>query len=330
MILVTGASGFVGAHLTRRLSEQGLTVRALYRNTPPTAAMRAWPGVEWMRADLLDIYDAAAAVQGVQDAYHAAAIVSFNPSRHAEMLHVNAEGTANLVNAALDAGLRKLVHISSVAALGRNGREQHISEEAQWEESRLNSAYGLSKYAAEMEVWRGVGEGLRAAIVNPGIILGEPLRVEGWEGGGPALMRLAYDEFPFFTQGVTGFVDVRDVVAAAMLLMKAPISGERFILSEGNHAYREIFNLMAEALGKKPPRIAAGPLLTQLLWRASAVKTLITGKPATITRETARNAQTKSYYKADKIQQALPDFRYTPVRETIYRMAAAFLGVPVA
>jgi nucleoside-diphosphate-sugar epimerase len=324
VILVTGASGFVGAHLVRRLSEEGLPVRALYCKTQPSAEMRSWPGVEWWRADLLDVFDVSVALQGVQDVYHAAAIVSFNPRRRAEMLHVNTEGTANLVNAALDAGVRKLLHVSSVAALGRNGRQKEITEEAQWEESGLNSAYGLSKYAAEMEVWRGMGEGLRAAIINPGIILGEPLCPDGWDKGAPALMKLANDEFPFFTQGITAFVDVHDVVEAAVSLMRAPVSAERFILSAGNHAFRDIFMQMAEALGRRPPRLSAGPLLTQFVWRWSALKSMVTGKGAAITRETARNAQAKSYYKADKIMQALPAFRYTPIRETILRMAAAF------
>jgi len=324
MILVTGASGFVGAHITRQLSEEGLPVRALYHNSAPDEGMRAWPGVQWTQADLLDISDATAALEGIDEVYHCAAIVSFNPARRAEMMHTNAEAAANLVNAALDAGVRKLIHISSVAALGRNGREKEITEEAQWEESRLNSGYGLSKYAAEMEVWRGIGEGLEAAILNPGIILGEPLRAGAWQNGSPALMRLAHEEFPFFTRGITAFVDVRDVGEAARSLMRSPISGERYILSEGNHAFREIFSVMADALHKRPPRMAAGPLLTQIIWRTSALKTALTGKPATITRETARNAQTKSFYKADKILEALPDLHYTPICETILRMAKAY------
>jgi nucleoside-diphosphate-sugar epimerase len=228
------------------------------------------------------------------------------------------------VNAALDAGVRKLIHISSVAALGRDSTEKEITEEAQWEESKLNSGYGLSKYAAEMEVWRGIGEGLEGAILNPGIILGEPLTDTGWEDGSPKLMQIVNDEFPFYTQGITAFVDVQDVVKAAIALMNSDISAERFILSEGNYPFREVFTMMAEALGKKPPRIAAKSFITQLVWRASAIKSAFTGKPATITRETARNAQTRTFYKADKILKMLPDFRYTPIRETVFRMSKAF------
>jgi nucleoside-diphosphate-sugar epimerase len=324
MILVTGASGFVGAHLTKKLSEEGGQVRALYNRNPPNAAMQSWVGVEWMQADLLDIFAAGEAMQGIDEVYHCAAIVSFNPRRLEEILHTNAEVAANVVNAALDSGVRKMVHISSVAALGRGGTQKEITEEAQWEESRLNSGYGLSKYSAEMEVWRGIGEGLEGAILNPGIILGEPLTDAGWADGSPKLMQFAYDEFPFYTQGITAFVDVQDVVRAAISLMTSGISGERFILSEGNYPFREVFSIMAEALGKKPPHIAARSFMTQLVWRASALKSAITGRPATITKETARNAQAKTFYRADKILKALPAFRYTPLRETIFRMAGAF------
>lgn len=324
MILVTGASGFVGAHLTKRLSEEGRQVRALYNRNAPNAAMQSWNGVEWCQADLLDVYTAEEVMDGISEVYHCAAIVSFNPRRRKEMIHANTETAANVVNAALDAGIRKLVHISSVAALGRDGTSKEITEEAQWEESNLNSGYGLSKYGAEMEVWRGIGEGLEGAVLNPGIILGEPLTDAGWEDGSPKLMQIVYNEFPFYTHGVTAFVDVQDVIAAAIALMDSDISGERFILSEGNYPFRDVFTMMAEALGKKPPHIAANGLMTQLVWRASAVKSLFTGKAATITRETARNAQSKSFYKADKIVMTLPQFRYTPIKDTISRMALAF------
>lgn len=324
MILVTGASGFLGAQLTKKLSEKGLPVRALYWNSEPDSASKSWPGVSWMQCDLLDVFDIDQALQGIQEVYHCAALVSFNPRRHAEMMHFNHEATANLVNAALDAGIRKFIHISSIAALGRNSRTGHINEEAQWEESKLNSTYGRSKYAAEMEVWRGIGEGLDAAILNPGIILGAPLKTSGWKHGSPALMKMAHREFPFFTQGVTAFVDVQDVVQAAIALMESELTAERYIIGEGNHSYREIFSLMADALGKRPPRISAGPFLSQIVWRFSVLKSAITGKAATLTRETARNAQTQSYYNLDKFIQAIPDFHYTPLQQTISRMAEAF------
>jgi nucleoside-diphosphate-sugar epimerase len=230
------------------------------------------------------------------------------------------------VDAAIDAGIRKLVHISSVAALGRSDNNtKEITEEAQWEESNINSAYGMSKYSAEMEVWRAIAEGLDAVILNPGIILGEPILRSGWGDGSAKLMQVAWDEFPFYTKGINAFVDITDVVDAALMLMESTVSAERFILSVGNISYQEIFTLMAEALSRKVPRIHAGPTLTGIVWRWEAVKGLIQNTHPTITRETAHNAQMKCYYRNDKLTGMLPQFTYTPIRETINRMSKAFI-----
>ena len=228
MILVTGASGFAGSHLTHALSASGAPVRALYHRRPPDDEMSSWPGVSWMQADLLDIFAVAEAMAGIDEVYHLAAIVSFNPARKFQMIHTNTETTANIVNAALDAGVRRLLHVSSVAALGRNGSTKEITEEAQWEESGHNSGYAQSKQSAEMEVWRGIGEGLDAVIINPGIILGAPLQKAGWTDGAPRLMQTAWEEFPFYTNGISSFTDIADVVRAAIALMGSDISGERF------------------------------------------------------------------------------------------------------
>ena len=324
MVLVTGASGFVGAHLARTLSEQGATVRALYNRTAPTAEMQSWRGVLWVQTNLLDGYAVAEVMEGITEVYHCAAIVSFSPARRDETIHVNSETTCNVVNAALDAGVRKLIHFSSVAALGRDGTAKEITEEAQWEESRLNSAYALGKYAAEMEVWRGIGEGLDAVIINPGIILGEPLIAAGWHDGAPRLMQTAWEEFPFYTDGLTAFVDVKDVVRAAIALMHSDISAERFILSAGNIPFRTVFTKMAESLGRKPPRRHAGKLATGAVWRWSALKSAVSGQPPLITKETARNAQLQTFYNGSKIAQALSGFNYTSLDATIRRMAAAY------
>ncbi len=324
MILVTGANGFLGSHLLRALSGSGRAVRALYHRREPSAEMRAWPGVSWEQADLLDIFRADEVMEGISEVYHCAAIVSFNPARRAEMIHANTTGTAHIVDAALQAGVRKLVHISSVAALGRDGSKKIIDEEAQWEESTLNSGYGHSKYAAEMEVWRGIGEGLDAAILNPGIILGAPLQAKGWNEGSAKMMQTAATEFPFYTGGCNAFVDVRDVVEAAIRLMGSDISAERFILSAGNIPFREVFNEMAGALGKRPPGRRAGPLATGLVWRWEALKARFTGKSPLITKETARNAQTQCFYNNEKLLKALPGFSYTPISRSIGDMAAVF------
>lgn len=320
MILVTGASGFVGQHLIRLLSSKGMQVRALYNSRMPDAELRNLPGISWVQCDLLDVFAVEDVMQGISKVYHCAAKVSFHPKHKEELLHVNVESTANVVNEALLQQVQKLVYVSSVAALGRAEGKKLITEEEEWEENRHNSIYGQSKYMAEMEVWRGIGEGLTAAIVNPGIILG----AGNWDEGSARLMKVVDREFPFYTDGINAWVDVADVVNAMHQLMESNVEAERFILSAGNFRYQEIFTMMAEALNRKPPHIKASSLMTEIVWRWSMLKSSVTGEAATITRETARTAQKQCYYANEKIMRFLPGFAYTPMLHTIKRMAEAY------
>lgn len=322
IILVTGASGFLGSHLVKLLSAQGHTIRALYNSNPPDEKLTTLPNVSWERYDLLDIYDVETAMQNVQEVYHCAAIVSFHPKDKEKMQHFNIESTVNIVNQAIEQGIRKIAYISSIASLGRSEGNKEITEEEQWEESEYNSVYSYSKHNAELEVWRANAEGIDTVIVNPGIILGEGTK---WDDGSTRLMKVVAKEFPFYTQGINGWVDVQDVANITYQLMQSDISGERFILCEGNHSYKEIFTLMAEALDKKPPRIKASQWMTELVWRWEMLKHSITGKPITITKETARTAQKQNFYNNSKLFNYLPHFRYTPIKDTIQRMANAYL-----
>jgi dihydroflavonol-4-reductase len=321
MILVTGASGFLGRHLVGHLAEQGLKLRALYYRNPPTGPLANNPLVEWRACDLLDVFDVEEAMKDIREVYHCAAIVSFHPSEKERVLHFNVTGTAHIVNEALSTGIRKLVYVSSVGALGRSeSKTKPITEDTEWEESRYNSRYALSKYLAELEVWRGMGEGLQAAIVNPGIILGEG----NWEEGSARLMKVVNQEFPFYTLGINSFVDVKDVVQAMVNIMESEIHSERFILSAGNYSYKDIFTLMAEYLGKRPPYIRAGTLLTGMVWRWSLFRSKIFNHTITVTRETARTARKQAIYRNDKLLSFFPEFRYRDIRDTIRRMALVF------
>lgn len=283
--------------------------------------MHKLPGVSWVQCDLLDVFDVEEVMKGVTDVYHCAAMVSFHPKDREQMLHFNIASTANVVNEALLQGVRKFIYTSSIASLGRNAITKEISEEEQWEESKYNSTYALSKHQAELEVWRGIAEGLNAVIINPGLILGEG----NWDEGTARFMKIADKEFPFYTNGVNGWVDVQDVVKLMHLLMQSDIAEERFIVCEGNHSYKKIFTLMAQALGRKPPRFAANSFMTGFIWRFNVLKNLLTGANITITKETARNAQKQSFYNTSKLKTYLPDFAYTPINNTITRMAKAFL-----
>jgi len=322
MILVTGASGFLGSHLVKTLSNKGFAIRALYHNTPPNSALQALPNVTWMCADLLDIYDVATAMQGITHIYHTAAIVSYDSKRKEELLHFNIHSTANVVDEAVRCQVKKLVFVSSIAALRANVvAGKAIDETEAWEESDFSSTYGKSKYYAEMEAWRGAAEGLPLVVVNPGIILG----AGDFDKGSSKLMLHVDNEFPFYTNGATLWVDVQDVVTIMELLMESNIEQERFIVGAVNASFLEVFTKMAHALRKKPPYIKASSLVSVLAARLLTWQSRLLGKEPMITKETAKSAQTISVYATDKLQKALPDFQYRSLDDTINSMAKAYL-----
>lgn len=321
MILVTGGTGFLGSHLIRALVAAGKPVRALYRQQPSPRLQDIADKIEWVQGDILDIFTLEDALVGVTQVYHCAAIVSFQAADKDRLLKINVEGTANVVNMSLDAGVKKLLYVSSVAAIGRARENAAVNEECEWEDSKNNSRYSISKFQGEMEVWRGIAEGLDAVIVNPSIILGAGF----WDDGSGALLKNAWKEFPYYTGGVNGFVDVHDVVLAMIQLMDSDIHAERFILSADNWGYQRLFTTMAQALGKKPPHIAAKPWMAEVVWRLEKVKGMMTGKHPLVTKETARTAQMKVNYENTKVLNALPGFQFRPLEDTIKQIAAAFL-----
>jgi dihydroflavonol-4-reductase len=314
MILVTGATGLVGSHLLRRLVITGHKVRATYRSSVPSSDTSS--SIEWVKADILDVMALAEAMQGVKQVYHCAAVVSFNPDQKKQLHHINIQGTANVVNAALNADVQKMVFMSSVAALGRIREDVAIDETMNWTPETSNSEYGKSKYMAEMEVWRGIGEGLNAVIVNPVIILG----AGDWSSGSTAIFKSAYDEFPWYTEGVSGFVDVEDVVTAMTDLMQSNITAQRFIISGANTPYRSIFNLIAQGFGKKLPSRKVTRFMAAIVWRIEAIKSWFTRKLPLLTKETARTAQAKVHFNNEKLLKTLPSFTYTPVEASINRI----------
>ncbi len=316
MIFVTGASGLVGSHLISSLVEKGLQVRALYRKNIPV--FKHAEKVNWVQGDILDVNILNEVLQGITQVYHCAAIVSFSPKHAAAMLQANVEGTANVVNACLEQAIEKLVYVSSVAALGRIREDGLVNETMNWTPETSNSIYGKSKYLAEMEVWRGMGEGLHVAIVNPVIILG----AGDWHKGSSEIFKSAYDEFPWYTKGVSGFVDVMDVIDTMQILMNSDVQGQRYIISGANLPYQEIFTRIAKAFNKRPPYKKVTPFLTEIVWRLEAVKAFFTGKTPLITKETAKTAQAYVHFDNNKFLKAFPSFKYRTMEQTIHRTCA--------
>ena len=311
MVLVTGGAGLLGKELITQLLSQGMRVRAIYnKSTLPDFDS---DNLEQVQCNILDVIGLEEAMQGIEKLYHCAAIVTFNPKKRAELFKINIEGTANVVNAALDAGVKKMLHVSSVAALGRIRENEPINETMNWSEETSNSRYGQSKYLAELEVWRGIGEGLDAVMVNPVLILGDG----DWNNSSSRVFKSVYEEFPWYSDGTTGFVDVRDVAKAMIQLMESNISAERFIISAEDRSFADVFNLIAKAFGKKPPHKKVTPALASIVWRLEAIKSRFTGKEPLVTKETVGTALAKVHFDNSKLKRFLPGFTYRSIEETI-------------
>lgn len=320
-ILVTGGTGFVGAYLLRFLLQKGYKIKAIKRKSSPMNLVAdIQDQIEWLEGNILDTPFLERALKGVQQIYHTAAMISFDPRDAAMMLKTNAEGTANIVNAALYEGVEKLVHFSSIAALGRKDFQPHINESAQWENSKHNSNYAISKFKAECEVWRGMQEGLSIGIVNPSVIIGGGY----WNQGSCRLIQNVAQGMKYYPQGGTGFVDVRDVALAAIHLMESSIVGERYILNSANWSYQQFFAAIAQSLNQTAPHKKASPWMVNLLWRLEWLRSKLFRSKPLLTKETAQTAQATYYYHNEKIVKDL-QFDFIPLEQTIQETSQAFL-----
>lgn len=324
MILVTGATGLVGSYLLHSLLSSGRPVRALLYNKKSIERTRKifdsiggdteqlLQKIEWVEGDVLDTGALYEAMKGVKHVYHCAAIVSFDPSDKNLMMKINVEGTANVVNMALEHGVSKLCHVSSIASLGRTATTDIIDEQSEWQNTPYNSRYSKSKYMAEREVWRGSAEGLPVVIVNPSIILGygHP------EKGSTRMFSTIYKRSRFYGKGTNGYVDVRDVVNVMIALMDSDIVNERFVVSGGNFTYKQIFTWIAEGFNKPVPRFVVPDLALEIVWRFEALRTALTGDKPLITRETANTSRHNYYYSTKKLEDAL-NYKFIPMEQTI-------------
>ncbi len=320
-IFVTGATGMVGSYLLRYLVASGEhEIIALRRPDSPMDLVEDVAGkVEWVEGDLLDLPLLEGIVRRVDRIFHCAAMLSFDPREFEEMKKVNVEGTACLVDLALAAGIEKFLFVSSVETLGRTHSGETLDESKVWQRGRFNTYYAVSKFLAEQEVWRGQVEGLSTAIVNPAVVLGGGR----WQDGPLKLFSLVWKKFPFYTAGISGFVDVRDVARFMIRLMDSPIQGERYLLSSENLSYREVMNQIADNLKRPRPRFLFSRVLRGLSWRLLLPFQRL-GMPRTITKETVRLASYRFFLDNAKSLEAFPSFSYTPIRETIAETSGLF------
>lgn len=335
MILVTGGTGLVGSHLLFKLVSNNENVRAIYRREKTLQRVKRvfsyfsddsenlFNNIEWVEADINDIPKLKDAFNGITHVYHCAAFVSFEPDKYKTLRKVNIKGTANIVNLGISYKVKKLCYVSSIAAIGHhNDSEKLIDEQTAWNPEEDKGVYAITKYGAELEVWRGTQEGLNAVIVNPGIILGAGY----WNGGSSGnLFKQIYKGMRYYSNGVTGYVDVWDVVNTMYQLMTAPIKNESFILVSENLSFKMFQTKAAIALNVKPPTKEAKPWLLNLVWRLDWLNFKLFGKRRSLSKQTAKSAVSISKYDNSKLKSKL-NFKFKPIDESIDEVSKLYLN----
>ncbi len=323
MNFITGGTGLLGAHLLFHLVSKGEPVRALKRSGSSlktvqdifefySADKTLFSKIEWVDGDVLDILSLEEGMQGYDYVYHCAANVSFAKRDKEQMFKINIEGTHNVVNMALKLNIKKLCHVSSTAALGDSIENGKITEEKLWVDKEGKSNYAFSKKFSEMEVWRGIEEGLNAVILNPSVIIGPGNE----EKSSASLFNKVKKGLKFYTHGVNGFVDARDVVEIMVRLMKSDIHSERFLANSENISFKELFETIAQNLQLPAPTREAKRWMAEIIWRVDALRCFLLRAQPFITKENAQSAYRKAYYSNDKVRERL-GFEYIPIKKSV-------------
>jgi dihydroflavonol-4-reductase len=314
MVAVTGANGLLGSYIVRKLIAEEIPFVAIRRKGSDTSLLEDLAAkIEWREADVLDPVALEEVFQNVTQVIHAAAVVSFNARRAREVMDINVQGTRNVVNACLEKEIKRLVHISSVAALGRQKGQTLIDESNKWITSPLNSTYAESKYLAELEVARGQEEGLSTVIINPSVILAPA----DWNKSSAQLFQYVWNQKPFYMDGYMNYVDVRDVADVAFQLLHDEVQGQRFIVSAGKISFYDFFKMLGHFFKKKAPSVKPPKSILNVVARLESFRTLFTGKEPLVTRETVRLAGTEFLYNNRKVRKEL-DFEFQPIDKTLH------------
>jgi dihydroflavonol-4-reductase len=331
MILVTGGTGMVGAHLLYELVNSGEKVRAIYRSERAIEKVKKVfsyysdtvdtliEKIDWVQGDLLDITSLELAFEGVVTVFHAAALVSFRHADYEQLRRVNIEGTATIVNLSIAFSIKKLIYVSSIAAISKTVGKELVDETDDFNLDTNNYGYAITKYGAEMEVWRGSQEGLNVLVVNPGVVLGPGY----WNENSGAMFAMVSKGFPFYTEGITGFIGVDDVVKALLLLYRGTLVNERFVLVSENISFKSVLYHIAGFFGKKPPRFKVTRFMAEAGWRLAWLYTFVTGRSNSFSKHTAKSASKNSFYNSDKIQQAT-GMEFEPMEKVIEAICAKY------
>ena len=333
MILVTGGTGLIGSHLLYELALKNDYIRAIKRPSSDIGNVLKIFGyyserpdvlfqkIDWVDSFLADYFSLSEAFNEIDKVYHCAGMVSFNRRIKKELFETNITGTSNIVNICLEKNVKKICFVSSIASFGEYDGVSPIDEKTRWKPEKGSSLYSLSKFKAEMEVWRGIAEGLSGFIINPSVVIGPGF----WDNGVGIIYKLISKGMRFYTRGSTGYVDVRDVSRIMVKLMESDISGEQFLVSSENFNFKEILSLISASLQRKNPNIYANRFLTGLVWRLSALTSFIRGKEPVITRDNLRISHKYCLYSGQKIKDML-DYQYIPIKDSIQFLTEKFLA----
>lgn len=321
-VLITGATGLLGSHLLINLSSYNDEIIALYRDPITKDEVKSlftfykiedrWNKIKWVEGDILDIERLLEITAEIDCVYHCAALVSFDPALADKLYKINVEGTRNVVNASLQNGVKKFLHVSSTAAIGNLGNNTLCTETTPWDISAYHGHYADSKYSSESEVWRAAEEGLDIVIVNPSVIIGpgDPEKSSG------TLFSTVANGLKFYTSGANAFVDVRDVAAIMVQLMNSDIKTERFLTISENLSFKEIFTIISDEMGTKPPSSSASRLMTEIAWRILKMTSFFTRRSPKITSHSARASHKITRFSNQKIIDQI-GFKFTPISESV-------------
>jgi nucleoside-diphosphate-sugar epimerase len=334
MILVTGGTGLVGSHLLYKLVCENQHVKAIYRRPHTLDRVKhvfsyytenhkaLFENIEWVEADLNDIPALQKAFKDITYVYHCAAFVSFEPDKYRQLRKINIEGTANIVNLSVSNKIKKLCYVSSIAAIGHEANpDQLITEQTEWNPEEDNSVYAITKYGAEMEVWRGTQEGVPSVIVNPGIILGPGY----WKGGSSgSFFRQIHKGLTYYTTGTSGYIDVWDVCDVMFKLMGSEICNERYILIAENLSFNEFQKKVAQALNVKSATKEAGHLTLEIGWRLDWLMSKLFGKRRRLSKQMAKSIRSKTIYDNSKIKATL-QMNFRGIDDSIHKVSKYYL-----
>lgn len=323
----------MGSHLLLDLARSNQKVRAIYRSTHSLKAVkkvfsysnseeeveRLYSSIEWIKADITDVPSLEAAFENITKVYHCAALVSFDSSKDSLLRKANIEGTANVVNYCIKNKIKKLCFVSSIATLDLKPKEKVISETSYWNKEKDHNMYAITKYGAEMEVWRASQEGVPVVLINPGVIIGAGF----WKTGSGRIFSKIQHGLKYYINKVTGFVGVEDVVKVMQLLMNSPVENDQFIVVSENLSFKAIFEKVATVLDKQPPTKKLRSWMVYTGWIFQGIRGLITGNEKNLTLNSAKSFTEKSYYSNEKICKEI-DFKFESMDSVIQRTGKRF------